>query len=172
MRRIVNRSASFILSTSRAGSAGILPARFRRTAMTNYYKSDDEIRTLVESFEACSFHPSEFRHHQHLTVALWYVRTLTPEEAVTRMTNGIRRLAETYGKTGYHETITLFWLRIVSDFSAKAGDQSSLTSIANSLNELCNDKNLIFEYYSKELLESARAKAEWVEPDLKKLVKD
>jgi len=140
--------------------------------MTNYYKSDDEIRTLVESFEACSFHPSEFRHYQHLTVALWYVRTLTPEEAVTRMTNGIRRLAETYGKTGYHETITLFWLRIVSDFSAKAGDQSSLTSIANSLNELCNDKNLIFEYYSKELLESARAKAEWVEPDLKKLGKD
>ena len=137
--------------------------------MTSYYNRDDEIRTLVESFEACSFHPSEFRHHQHLTVALWYVRHLTPEEAVTRMTSGIRRLAEAYGKSGYHETITLFWLRIVSDFEAKADAGASLAAIANQLIDYCNDKNLILDYYSAELLESPRAKVEWVEPDLKKL---
>ena len=137
--------------------------------MRIYYKTDDEIRRLVEAFEACSFHPSEFRHYQHLAVALWYVRHLSPGEAVTRMTEGIRRLAETYGKTGYHETITLFWLRIVSDFSRNTESELSLAATANQLIELCDNKNLIYDYYSAELLESAGAKAEWVEPDLKKL---
>lgn len=136
--------------------------------MKHHYKTDDEIRTLVEAFEACSFNPSDFRHYEHLTVALWYVRQFSPEEAKTKMTSGIRCLAETYGKTGYHETITLFWLRVVSDFAAGVDRESSLANTANRLIDLC-DKDLIFDYYSKERLESALAKAEWVEPDLKKL---
>ena len=137
--------------------------------MKHHYKTEDEIRTLVEAFEACSFNPSEFRHYQHLTVALWYVRHVSPEEAAAKMTSGIRRLAETYGKTGYHETITLFWLRVVSDFAAKIDRESSLANTANRLIDLHDDKNLIGEYYSAELLASSRAKAQWVEPDLKKL---
>jgi hypothetical protein len=136
--------------------------------MKTYYNSDDEIRSLVESFEECSFHPSEFRHHQHLAVALWYVRHLPPAEAAEKMTSGIRRLAEAYGKSGYHETITLFWLRIVSDFAAKAEAGAPLAMIANKLIADC-DKDIILAYYSAELLESPRAKAEWIEPDLKKL---
>ena len=132
--------------------------------MHHYYKTEEEIRTLVESFEACSFHPSEFRHYQHLTVALWYVRNLSFEEAVEKVTSGIRRLAETYGKTGYHETITLFWLRVVSCFIAER-DHLTLPELANTVIEHCVDKDLISRHYSPDLLASAKAKAEWVEPD-------
>ena len=138
--------------------------------MRRYYKTEEEIRTLVESFEACSFHPSEFRHYQHLTVALWYVRNLSFEEATDKVTSGIRRLAETYGKTGYHETITLFWLRVVSCFVAER-ENVSLTELANALIDHCVDKNLISRHYSADLLASAKAKAEWVEPDLHPLPK-
>lgn len=137
--------------------------------MKKHYESDEEIRALVSAFEACSFHPSEFRHYQHLTVALWYVWHLPYAEAVKKMTGGIRRLAETYGKTGYHETITLFWLRTVANFAAHSDRHLSLAATANRLIETYNDKELIGEYYSPDLLESANAKAEWVEPDLKKL---
>lgn len=137
--------------------------------MKTYYKTDDEIHALVSAFEACSFHPSEFRHYQHLTVALWYVWHLSPEEATTKMTTGIRRLAETYGKMGYHETITLFWLRIVANFVAEHGQNNSLTAIANALIDNCNDKDLIGQFYSAELLATDKAKAEWVAPDLKAL---
>ena len=137
--------------------------------MEIYYKSDDEIRTLVSAFEACSFHPSEFRHYQHLTVALWYVWHLPPEEATEKMTTGIRRLAETYGKMGYHETITLFWLRIVANFVAEHRGKDSLAATAKALIERCNDKDLIQQFYSAELLATDKAKAEWVEPDLKGL---
>jgi len=137
--------------------------------MNVYFRSDDELQDLVASFEACSFHPSEFRHYQHLAVALWYAWHLPYDAAAERITNGIRRLAETYGKTGYHETITLFWLRVVSDFLAKADRGVSVAVIANELTAQCENKNLIFDYYSPELINSAKAKAEWVEPDLKQL---
>jgi len=130
-----------------------------------YYKTEEEIRALVESFEACSFHPSEFRHYQHLTVALWYVRKLPFAEATEKVTRGIRRLAETYGKTGYHETITLFWLRVVSCFIAER-ENLRLPELANALIEHCVDKDLIGRHYSANLLASPKAKAEWVEPDL------
>ena len=137
--------------------------------MEIYYKTDDEIRALVSAFEACSFHPSEFRHYQHLTVALWYVWHLSPDEASVKMTEGIRRLAETYGKMGYHETITLFWLRIVANFVAGHRADGSLSETANRLIDRCNDKDLIGQFYSAELLATDKAKAEWVEPDLKAL---
>ncbi|MFY9621349.1 MAG: hypothetical protein WAM70_11675 [Pyrinomonadaceae bacterium] len=137
--------------------------------MEIYYKTDDEIHALVSAFEACSFHPSEFRHYQHLTVALWYVRHLSPDEASAKMTKGIRRLAETYGKMGYHETITLFWLRIVANFVAEHRANDSLSETANALIHRCNDKDLIGRFYSTELLATDKAKAEWVEPDLKAL---
>lgn len=138
--------------------------------MTCYYKTEAEIRTLVESFESCSFHPSEFRHYQHLTVAMWYVRNLPFEEATDKVTRGIRRLAESYGKTGYHETITLFWLRVVSCFVAER-ENLTLPELANALIAHCVDKNLISRHYSPDLLASPKAKAEWVEPDLSPLPK-
>jgi hypothetical protein len=37
--------------------------------------------------------------------------------------------------------------------------------------EHCVDKNLISRHYSADLLASAKAKAEWVEPDLEPLPK-
>jgi len=138
--------------------------------MKTYYRTEEEIRALVESFEACSFHPSEFRHYQHLTVALWYLNRLPFEEATNKVTRGIRRLAETYGKTGYHETITLFWLRVVSCFIAER-EHLTLPELANRLIEHCVDKDLINRHYSPDLLASARARAEWVEPDLQPLPK-
>lgn len=140
--------------------------------MKTHYKSDNEIRALVSAFESCSFHPSEFRHHQHLIVALWYVWHLSFDEATERVTTGIRRLAETYGKSGYHQTITQFWLAMVRNFVAERRSTSSLAATANALIENYHDKELIRQFYSENLLGSAKAKAEWVEPDLRPLPPD
>jgi len=136
--------------------------------MIDHYESDDEIRLLVSEFESCSFHPSEFRHHQHLAVVLWYVASLPYTDASERMKRGIQRLAASYGKTGYHETITEFWLRMVRGFLSE-GSPKSIAVTANRLIEKYGDKNLILDYYSAELLASPEARIGWVEPDLKPL---
>src|SRR5258708_11198915 len=136
--------------------------------MNDYYKSDDDIRSLVTEFEACSFHPSEFRHQQHLAVVLWYVATLPYDEAAEQMKRGIQRLAASYGKTGYHETITEFWLRMVRGFLAESDRTESIAVLANQV-VARYDKNVILDYYSPDLLAAPEAKANWLEPDLKPL---
>ena len=137
--------------------------------MIDYYQSDDEIRSLVSEFEACSFHPSEFKHHQHLAVVLWYIANLPFADASEKMKRGIQRLAASYGKAGYHETITEFWLRMVRGFLPDGERSESVATLANQMIEKYADKNLILNYYSPELLASPEAKSVWVEPDLRPL---
>jgi hypothetical protein len=136
--------------------------------MTRYFENDNEIISLVHSFEACTIHPAEFKHYQHLTVALWYVANFSYDEATVKMRTGIQKLATAYGKTGYHETITLFWLAIVREFLARSHSRS-IVELANKLAAECADKNLIRDYYSEDLLTSDKAKNRWVAPDLKPL---
>jgi len=134
--------------------------------MMDHFKDEGELNTLVRAFETCTINPAEFKHYQHLAVALWYISHLPYEEAANKMRNGIQKLAAAYGKMGYHETITMFWLEILRRFFAEAACSESMLGLANRLAARF-DKNVINEYYSEELLSSAKAKAEWVEPDLK-----
>ena len=133
-----------------------------------YFNEEDEIIEMVRRFEACEIHPEEFRHYQHLTVALWYIREFPFEIASEKMRAGIQRLAAAYGKMGYHETITRFWLRLVRDFAAAdEAPAAEICDLANRLVTSCSGKNLINEYYSSELLATSEARERWVEPDLK-----
>ena len=134
--------------------------------MNCHYKTERQIRTLVNAFETCQIHPSEFKHYQHLTVALWYLSHLPYDEAVERMKRGIQRLAASYGKTGYHETITEFWLRLVRSFLEGVKDSDSLAALANQCIARYGNAKLISAYDSNELLTSPQAKTGWIEPDL------
>jgi len=136
--------------------------------MSKPFKDDNEVSELVRGFEACTIHPAEFKHYQHLTVALWYVANFSYDEATMRVRTGIQNLAAAYGKTGYHETITLFWLAIVRKFFARSHSHS-IAELANKLAAECADKNLIRDYYSEDVLTSDKAKNGWVAPDLKPL---
>jgi hypothetical protein len=137
--------------------------------MANSFQDDEELCSLVRAFENCEIHPAEFKHYQHLAVALWYITHFSCDEASEKMRSGIQRLAAAYGKTGYHETITIFWLRMVREFFARTTTGESAATIANRLVQTYSDKNVIGDYFSAELLASKEAKEGWVEPDLKQL---
>ena len=134
-----------------------------------YFKNDAEVSELVRAFETCEIHPAEFKHYQHLAVALWYLKHAPVEEAGEKMRFGIQRLATAYGKTGYHETITLFWLKVVGNFAATEPADAPLFELANRLANRHGNKNLIADYYSEARIASAEAKNGWIEPDLKAL---
>ena len=124
-----------------------------------YFSNEAEISELVRAFETCEIHPAEFKHYQHLAVALWYLRQLPYEAATEKMRGGIQRLAAAYGKTGYHETITIFWLKVVQGFLADANAQEPFFELANKLAGKYGQKNLISDYYSEERF-PAQAKRE------------
>ena len=138
------------------------------------YRTSEEVLRLVREFEACSLPRAEWTHHAHLVVALWYL-VRHEEAAATRLIrDGIRRYNKTHGieqtKTGgYHETITLFYIRVIRKFLSTANPDCTLMMLANSLINTCGDKNLPLEYYSRERLMSGQARTRWLEPDLKPL---
>ena len=131
------------------------------------YQDDSEIKRIVERFEACEFSVDEFKHADHLTVALWYLAHLPHTAAITRMRDSLVRFTAHHQVTGYHETITLFWMKLVSAFLKQADRSEPLHVKANRMLKSFASSKLILEYYSETLLYSTTAKTDWVDPDLK-----
>jgi len=133
------------------------------------YGSEAEIEEVVRGFECCEFKPEEFVHARHLTVAAWYFLQCDEKEAGERMRAGLVKFIRHHGRSGYHVTITEFWLRLVARAVGKARAESEAIRVINGVVERLNDKSLIYEYFSRERVDSAEAKAGWLEPDLKAL---
>ena len=136
-----------------------------------FYESDKEVEDVLRRFESGALSPPEFKHRQHLTVALLYLLRLPEREVHARMRDTILRfLARHRLDAGvYHETITAFWLRRVRSFVRGADAGRPVHELANELIDQCADSRLVFEYFSRELIETQEARSGWVEPDLKAL---
>jgi len=139
-----------------------------------HYRTAGEIESLVRAFEGCTLPRAEWTHQAHLTVALWYLAHCSGREATARIRNGIKRYNAANGvhstkDSGYHETITLFWICVLSKYLLLADPGCSFVELANGMIARFSDGRFPFEYYSRELLMSWRARSSWVEPDLKPL---
>jgi hypothetical protein len=133
----------------------------------NIYADDAQIETLVRGFESCAV--EGFSHGAHLAVALWYLARLPEAEAYGWIRASLRRFAAHRNVNLYNETLTVFWLKVVSSFIAHEGEGRQLYETANRLVAARADSRLAFEYFSESLLRSDEAKSSWVEPDLKPL---
>jgi hypothetical protein len=138
------------------------------------FRTTEEILSLVRRFDDCTLPREEWTHAAHLTVALWHILQYEWSEAVARVRLGIQRYNASHGirttpTGGYHETLTIFWMRRVRTFLETGRNEArSLVSLANEL-AASADRNLPLEYYTRERLFSSEARAAWVEPDLKSL---
>lgn len=135
--------------------------------MPQHYKSLDEIIALVESFELCEIEPNQFNHHAHITVAVWYLTQSSFDEATKKMKDGLYCFLSHYNLHGYNETVTIFWLKVVQDFLTQSKGKHSIVKLINVAVEKFNNSKIIFQHYSKEILQTEKAKTTYVEPDLK-----
>jgi hypothetical protein len=128
--------------------------------------SDVEFTRALERGEIAN---ENFHHASHLHVAWVYLaESLSVQQAADKMRDTLRRYAATAGKPQkYHETITLFWVHLLSRAQA-AGRGRRLEDIVNANPQLL-EKNFPLAYYSAERLFSDEARTSWVEPDLRPL---
>ena len=92
-----------------------------------------------------------------------------PSRAAERMAEGIRRFANHQGATQkYHHTLTLAWMRLVAAALVETPEGHTFEQFIAAHSDL-GGKNLLAQYYSKKLLETAAARDGWVEPDLQPL---
>jgi hypothetical protein len=127
--------------------------------------TDAEILRLVDRLERCLLGKEEFHHRDHLTVAVVYLYASDLETAVGRMRATLKRFAAHHQVSGlYHETLTRFWLQ-----QAEQGLDRGicLQQSVRQAQERLGDKNLAFEHYTRERIDSPEAREKWLPPDLK-----
>lgn len=133
------------------------------------FNAEKEIETVIESFENGTISRTDWKHAEHLTVALYYLSHHDYDTAYHKMRDGIFNLLRAFEvdfskEMPYHETLTVFWLKTVDEFR--------LTKHGCSILETCNeliekhDKDFPLKFYSREKLFSDEARARFLEGDL------
>ena len=79
--------------------------------------SEQEIERVVRGFETCQTSADEFKHKDHLVVAVWYVHNLGKEAALERMREGLLRFLAHHqvDPKKYSEEITRCWIERISE---------------------------------------------------------
>lgn len=133
------------------------------------YDDEKEIFNIVRRFEDCTIGRDEWRHAEHLTVALCYLDRFDFDTATAKMRDGIFDLlrkgfeVDLVKEMPYHETLTVFWMRTVDDFN-RAADGLSMLDKANGLVAKF-DKDYPLRFYSREVLFSDAARSAFIEPE-------
>lgn len=101
------------------------------------YQSEHEIENVVRAFEACETGKDDFKHRDHLVVAIWYLHTMDQPAALDRMRRGLLRFLEYHGVgTGvYSESITVFWIERIAARLSEFGPGVSLVEKCNQIVE-------------------------------------
>ena len=124
----------------------------------------------LSAFESCSIPLAQWNHRAHLTVAYLLLREHGLEEATDRMCRGVQRYnaANNIRQTptgGYHETLTIAWMRILHTTMGAYGPADGPDSFFEQHPHLLS-KVLLRLFYSRERIMSDEARRGWVEPDL------
>ena len=133
------------------------------------YKTDNEIAEVVRTFEDASISRDEWKHPEHLTVALHYLCLHDMDTATEKLRSGIFKLLSSFEvdltkEMPYHETLTVFWMCTVADFNASKNGASLLDKANELVAEY--DKDYPLRFYSREFLFSDEARASFFEGDL------
>ena len=127
---------------------------------------------LVAAFRSCALPRQQWTHVAHLRVGAWHVHQHGADAALVMLRSGIRRLNDSHGTansptSGYHETITVAYVRLIEAFLASFEPAVALEDRVEVLVESpLGDRSVLFRFWSRDLLMSVRARADWVSPDL------
>jgi len=103
--------------------------------MNRLYESEEEIEQVVRGFESCATPAGEFHHREHLTVAVWYLQTLSRDEALDAMCAGLFKFIEHHGvdPKKYSEETTVYWVDLIASCLEEMGSQVTLVEKCNQI---------------------------------------
>ena len=105
--------------------------------MSFLYDSEQQIEQVVRGFETCATAAGDFHHREHLTVAVWYLQTLSPRETVAKLRAALLRFLDHHGvdRGKYSEDVTVFWVDAVSRHLEGITADASLVDRCNQIIE-------------------------------------
>jgi hypothetical protein len=121
---------------------------------------------FLKAFHDCTLSSEDFRHRDHLRLAWLVLRRHGLEETLPLLSNGIRNYAFSKGATTkYNETLTQFWIRLMNHAIQTKDSPGEFDQLLNAFPILQN-KQVPFQHWRPETLNSDVARSNWVEPDL------
>ena len=135
----------------------------------------EQAKELVAQFETCSLPKEKWTHEAHFVMALWYCSHLPIPLAIQSIRHGIKKYNVSIGgantdDSGYHETITVFYTRIIINYLLKKNTpQNFEDKLAGLFQQPFLAKDFPLQYYSKTLLMSKDARKKWIAPDIQSL---
>ncbi|SKA41028.1 hypothetical protein SAMN04488128_105320 [Chitinophaga eiseniae] len=130
-----------------------------------------EISGLLYQFESCTLPKAAWTHEAHLIVAVVYNLRYGKAMALEMARLCITRYNEAVGtpntdESGYHETITCFWIWMADAF-LQAQESTSMEKYCSTfIRSRYTNKNFPLQFYSHALLFSVAARKRFVAPDL------
>jgi len=132
-----------------------------------HYQTQDEIESLIVRFHSKDTEKLPFSHQAHLTVGLWFAYNYEVYDATCRVRSGIIAFnlaagGANTGTSGYHETLTVFWMQVIFFFRRLNEGQGLLDFVNAFLDSPFADKTLPFRFYDRQVIESGLARAQFV----------
>jgi len=130
---------------------------------------------LVTQFKNKTLPKAQWTHSAHLAVAFWYAGHFRLREpTIQHLRADIRAFNEASGtentdQSGYHETLTIFWVETVFAFIQNHPQKTAADLFDSFLGTPCAVADFPRQFYSSDLLFSKNARRHWVEPDLRPL---
>ncbi|XP_064607352.1 uncharacterized protein LOC135471863 isoform X2 [Liolophura sinensis] len=138
---------------------------------TSSYRSvGDEI--FLKAFEDATLPFEEWTHEAHLRMAWNYITQFGKDGATPLIKKGILNYNEKNKdkiKTGYHETVTMFYIHLISDAIQTSGCQHETFEDFIANNSYLMERSLILNYYSPERIADQECRHRFMEPDKKAL---
>jgi hypothetical protein len=133
--------------------------------------SDEALDGFLSGFETGTLPKTEWTHGAHVAVAASYLFDSDFAAVLPLMRERICAYNLAVGTantetSGYHETLTHFWLAIVSDFLCNRKPASCLEAVREAVAAFGEERALHKLYYSGDVVRDTAARRRWREPDL------
>ena len=130
------------------------------------------IKVIAREFENKTLPKEQWTHSAHIAVAFVYLdKYKNLGKALSKLRDHIKEYnisvgTENNDNSGYHETLTVFWLKVVSEF-CETENQADINELFNNFSKtILASSKLPTKFYSKELLFSKTARQIWTDPNL------
>jgi hypothetical protein len=136
--------------------------------------TEPEIDVFLAAFEGGRLPKTEWTHAAHLLTGACYVHSFGQDAALKKMRECVRRHNESVGTknsetSGYHETITVMWLRLLDGLRCEAESMERAQFAALAVERFAGRRDVFREYYDFDVVGSTEARLTWIEPTLKAL---
>jgi hypothetical protein len=133
------------------------------------FDTEESLDSFLAAFEDGTWPSAEWKHAHHLVMAACYVFAHGRDAALELARTNIPKYNEAQGgknteDSGYHETLTVFWINRVAETVPKSG--SRVDAVRHVVNAFAAKRDLWRLYYSFDVVNSRDARARYIAPDL------